>query len=196
MKDVGGGGLFPPVASTVAPAKRKRRLTRHQPAMSRCPNRWPPARVAAFWARRCRIYLKACEDAELVAEALRVVGHSEVNARLKGGEPVSFFEALVNLYVHAHYDQFAGGRQPGAVGPIRLAIRAALGRAPGASTAELWHMVAAAPPRGWTLHDNRAGKYAEGPEAGQNVDYRAFANHASAERRVRKSSVSGAMSGG
>ncbi|MCW5118605.1 hypothetical protein B7L17_011610 [Burkholderia cenocepacia] len=195
MKDVGGGGLFPPVARPDAPAKRKRRPTRHQPAMSRSQNRWPPARVAAFWARRCRIYLKACEDAELVTEALRLVGRSEVNARMKGGEPVSFFEALINLYVHAHYDQFAGGRPLGAVGPIRLAIRAALVRAPSASTKDLWAMVAAAPPRGWTLHDNHAGRYAEGPEGGQNVNFEAFANYASAERRKRKSSVSDAMSG-
>lgn len=192
----GSGGLFPPVASTDAPAKRKRGLARHQPAMSRSPNRWPSARVAAFWARRYRIFLKACEDAELVAEALRVAGRSEVHARLRGGVPVSFFDALVDLAVHAHHDRFAAGRQLGAVGPIRLAIRAALVRAPSASTAELWRMVAAALPRGWTLNDNRAGKYAEGPEAGQNVDYRAFANHASAERKLRKSSNSGAMSGG
>ncbi|WP_159086690.1 hypothetical protein [Burkholderia sp. NRF60-BP8] len=190
------GGLFPPVASPETPVKRKRRSTRHQPAMSQSPNRWPPARVAAFWARRCRIFLKACEDAELVAEALRIVGRSEVLARLRGGVPATFSDVLVDLYVHAHHDRFAGGRQLGAVGPIRLAIRAALGRAPSASTKELWAMVAAAPPRGWTLHDNRAGRYAEGPEAGQNVDYRAFANHASAERRARKSSNSGAMSRG
>ncbi|RRA01111.1 hypothetical protein [Burkholderia cepacia] len=164
--------------------------------MSRPVHAWVPARVAAFWARRYRIFLKACEDAALVAEALRVVGRSEVHARLRGGVPVSFIDALVDLYLHAHHDRFAAGRQRGAVGPIRLAIRAALARAPGASTDELWRMVAAAPPRGWTLHDNRAGKYAEGPEAGQNVDYRAFANHASAERRAQKSSNSGAMNRG
>ncbi|WP_186198206.1 hypothetical protein [Burkholderia gladioli] len=181
-------------ADELAPAAR--RATRHQPAMSKPSNAWSSARVAAFWARRHRIFMRACEDAELVAEALRIVGRSEVHAWMRGGVAVSFADALVDLYVHAHHDRFAGGRQAGAVGPIRGAIRAALARAPGASTVELWRMVAAAPPHGWTLHDNRAGRYAEGPEAGQNVDYRAFANHASAERRARKSSNSGAMSRG
>ncbi len=172
------------------------RATRRQPAISKAADAWPPARVAAFWARRYQILMRASEDAELVAEALRIVGRSEVLARMRGGVPVSFADALVDLYVHAHHDRFAPGRRRGAVGPIRRAIRAALARAPGASTAELWRMVAAAPPHGWTLHDNRAGRYAEGPEAGQNVDYRAFANHASAERRARKSSNSGAMNRG
>lgn len=195
MKDVGGGGLFPPVARPDAPEKRKRRTTRHQPAMSRSPNRWPPARVAAFWARRYRIFLKACEYADLVTEALRIAARSEVHARLRGGMQVSFADALVDVYLNVHHDWFAGGRQPGAVGPLRLAVRAALVRAPSASTAELWRMVAAAPPRGWTLHENRAGRYAEGPEGGDNVNYRAFANYASAERKLRKSSNSGAMTG-
>ncbi|WP_186191994.1 hypothetical protein [Burkholderia gladioli] len=196
MLDDHGGVLVRQRGRADELAPTARRATRHQPTMSKPSSAWPPARVSSFWARRYRIFLKACEDAELVAEALRIVGRSEVLARMRGGVPVSFFDALVDIAVHAHHDRFAAGRQPGAVGPIRLAIRAALARAPGAPTAELWRMVAAAPPRGWTLHDNRVGRYAEGPEAGQNVDYRAFANHASAERRARKSSNSGAMSRG
>ncbi|WP_369051150.1 hypothetical protein, partial [Burkholderia gladioli] len=87
-----------------------RRNTRHKPAISTPANAWPPARVAAFWARRHRIFMRACEDAELVAEALRIVGRSEVHARLRGGVPVCLMDALIDLYVHAHYDRFSGGR--------------------------------------------------------------------------------------
>lgn len=169
---------------------------RHQPAKSVLAANASDAARWEFWRRRSRDFVRASREPELVARAMRAVTRSEVKARIEGGRPIEFVDALIDAYRADVSHRFKGGRQPDAVGPLRRAIRRELARSNRSlSTEALWEAVKCRPPRGWMFHDNRAGKYAEGPKAGQNTDYRSFATACSKERGRLKSSVSEGMNG-
>ena len=68
---------------------------------------------------------------------------------------------------------------------LRKAIAAAIKRDPKIKTESLWAALKAKPPRGWELLDNRAGRYAEGPDG--NMNYARFRNIVSMERAKLKS---------
>jgi hypothetical protein len=79
--------------------------------------------------------------------------------------------------------KFTEGRKTNTGGPIRKAIARELKRTPGIKNAALWGALAAKPPRGWQFFDNRHGKYIEGAEADQGMEYRRFCTVASEERK-------------
>jgi len=84
--------------------------------------------------------------------------------------------------------KFSPGRDKGAGGPVRRAIKALLTKAPGMKNAELWERVKARPPRGWTAYDNRVGRYIEGPTPAQVTSYSRFCNIAAEERKALRGS--------
>jgi hypothetical protein len=137
-----------------------------------------------FWRKHQRRIDKAISDPDVVRKANQAVIRSTVIARLRGGEPVSFEQALLDEYLKDFEERFSAGRKRGTGSPIRKAIADELKRDPRLSTADLWSKISLAPPRGWTLYDNRIGKYAEGPKAGQNMSYARFSNVASEERKL------------
>ncbi|WP_233831775.1 hypothetical protein [Paraburkholderia sp. ZP32-5] len=140
----------------------------------------------AFWKKRSDIFLKASRNPAIVSRAVQAVSRSTVDARLNGGTPLDFTQALIEAYLRDFHERFAGGRSAEAVGPIRKAIRRMLARVPGLSTEALWDVLKENPPRGWRFLENRAGKYIEGPKPGQNTDYRSFANACTKERKRLK----------
>lgn len=140
-----------------------------------------------FWAARNELFRKAVMKPAIVRRAMQQISRSEVRTQMFGGLPVGFEEAVVQAYLEDLGSRFKGGRKEGAVSPVRKAVRRELVRDPKASTETLWKRVEANPPRGWMLCDNRAGRYAEGPKPGQNMNFRTFANVASAERKLLKS---------
>lgn len=82
--------------------------------------------------------------------------------------------------------KFKRGRKPKTGGPIRKAIARLLAKSPDMKNAELWKAIDSKPPRGWTVCDNRSGKYIEGPKASDGMNYARFCNVAAEERRTRK----------
>jgi hypothetical protein len=78
--------------------------------------------------------------------------------------------------------KFVLWHKPKRGGPIRRAIARALTRDPTLKPRALWARLADNPPRGWTFHDNRQGKYIEGPKGGQGMSYARFQNVAKEER--------------
>ncbi|HEY0876917.1 MAG TPA: hypothetical protein VGE10_00545 [Zeimonas sp.] len=89
--------------------------------------------------------------------------------------------------------KFEGGRKLGAVGPIRKAIRRLLKNDPTLKNADLWDLVKARLPRGWTAFDNRTGRYLEKPSRPEQkqiekVEYSTFCNIAADERKALKGS--------
>ncbi|MES2367270.1 MAG: hypothetical protein V4563_15440 [Pseudomonadota bacterium] len=68
--------------------------------------------------------------------------------------------------------KFSAGRKINTCGVIRKAITKLLKADPTLKNPSLWSAIASNPPRGWTAYDNHAGKYLEGPKAGQNMDYK------------------------
>ena len=58
--------------------------------------------------------------------------------------------------------KMTAGRQPGAVGKVRLAIRAQLKRTPKATAAQVWEKLSAKPSKGLEFYDSpRLGRYIE-----------------------------------
>ncbi|MHB1246176.1 MAG: hypothetical protein ACYCY1_11440 [Sulfuriferula sp.] len=86
--------------------------------------------------------------------------------------------ALINALLDAVTDNaivgksFTAGRKPGTGSPVRKEIAKLLKADPTLKNPSLWSAIASKPPRGWTACDNHAGKYLEGPKAGQNMDYK------------------------
>lgn len=82
--------------------------------------------------------------------------------------------------------KFVSGRKINSVGPIRKAIARLLKKNPDLKPAQLWENIKADPPKGWTVYENRAGKYIEGPRGDDNMSQARFKNIASEERRKLK----------
>lgn len=80
--------------------------------------------------------------------------------------------------------KFTAGRKRGAVGPVRRAIRSVLKRRPGARASEVWDALAASPPRGLTVCDNRVGRYIETGPGTDSTSYERFANIVSEEKKA------------
>ena len=72
-------------------------------------------------------------------------------------------------------------------GPVRKAIRDLLDANPGMKTTAIWSAIKAHPPRGHTVMENRIGKYIEGLNPGENMDYKRFSNVCSEERKAVRS---------
>lgn len=72
-----------------------------------------------------------------------------------------------------------GGRGPG---PIRKWIARELKKNPSMKNAALWATFKEKPLRGWTVMENRQGKYLEGPKIGDKMTYGRFSNVAKEER--------------
>lgn len=70
--------------------------------------------------------------------------------------------------------------------PIRKVIASLLKKNPAMKTAEIWNAVKDRPPHGHSVMENRNGKYIEGPNPGQNMDYKRFSNVCSEERSALK----------
>jgi hypothetical protein len=139
-----------------------------------------------FWAARNEQFRKAVSQPAIVRRAMQMISRDEARARICGGFAIGFEEAVVAAYLENLGNAFKGGRKEGAVSPVRKAVRRELARDPSASTETLWKRVAENPPKGWAFLDNRVGRYAEGPKAGQNMNIRTFANVASMERKRLK----------
>jgi hypothetical protein len=90
------------------------------------------------------------------------------------------FRQVQKLALHGR--KFKLGRKLNTEGPIRRAIARVLKREGVLKPRELWGMLADNPPRGWTFHVNRLGKYIEGPKAGQGMSYAHFSNVSKEER--------------
>ena len=82
--------------------------------------------------------------------------------------------------------KFKRGRKTNTPGPIRKAIARLLLKNPSMSNADLWAAVEAKPPRGWTVFNNRAGRYIEGPKTGSEMKYARFCNVSAEERKKPK----------
>ena len=82
--------------------------------------------------------------------------------------------------------KFKRGRKTNTPGPIRKAITRLLLKNPSMSNADLWAAVEAKPPRGWTVFNNRAGRYIEGPKTGSEMKYARFCNVSAEERKKLK----------
>jgi hypothetical protein len=92
--------------------------------------------------------------------------------------------------------KFTTGRKPGAVGPVRAAVRRQLKRLPQTTAAKIWDSLKVKPPKGLTFYDRQDNKYIEidmkaikgklPPEAERfkEVKYRRFLNIVSEERRL------------
>lgn len=80
-----------------------------------------------------------------------------------------------------------GGRQPGAVGDVRREVRRILKRAPNATAAKVWAAIKGAPPKNFSVCENRLGKYIEVKSAGsiKTTSYARFANIVSAEKNTK-----------
>lgn len=85
-----------------------------------------------------------------------------------------------------HGQKFKDGKKIGSVGPIRKEIAKLLGNNPQMKTPELWSTIAKKPPKGWTVCENRQGKYIEGPKVSDGMGYRRFESVVSAERKKQK----------
>ena len=77
---------------------------------------------------------------------------------------------------------FISGRKPGAVGPIHKAIRKLLAKNPQMKNPEIWEAIKEKPPKGWSVCENRLGKYIDGP-SGKNMKDRRFKNICAEERQ-------------
>lgn len=80
-------------------------------------------------------------------------------------------------------EKFKSGRKPGAVGPVRKAIRSLLKKKPGMKNPEIWEHLKSNPPRGWVFYDNRIGEYIEYP--GGETKRAQFNNICGEERKNR-----------
>lgn len=76
-----------------------------------------------------------------------------------------------------------GGRGPG---PIRKWIARQLKKCPTMKNADLWAAFKEKPQRGWSVMENRQGKYLEGPTVNDKVSYGRFSNVAKEERNKLK----------
>lgn len=144
------------------------------------------AYLQEFWAARNEQFRKAVSQPAIVRRAMQMISRDEARAQICGGFAIGFEQALVAAYLENLGNMFKGGRKSGAVSPVRKAVRRELARDPNASTETLWMRVEAKPPKGWVFFANRAGRYIEGPKGGQNMNFRTFANVASAERKLLK----------
>lgn len=79
--------------------------------------------------------------------------------------------------------KFKRGRKTNTGSVIRKAIAKQLKQNLTLKNPQLWDVVAAKPPKGWTACDNRAGKYLEGSKPGQNMNYARFCNVCGEERK-------------
>ncbi|WP_430226823.1 hypothetical protein [Paraburkholderia tropica] len=140
-----------------------------------------------FWAARNEQFRKAVSQPAIVRRAMQMISRDEARTQAFGGLAIGFEQAVIQAYLENLGDVFKGGRKQGAVSPVRKAVRRELARDPKASTATLWQRISANPPKGWEFRDSaRVGRYAEGPRGGQNMNFRTFANAASAERKLLK----------
>ncbi|WP_031598407.1 hypothetical protein [Ferrovum myxofaciens] len=83
-------------------------------------------------------------------------------------------------------EKFLSGRKPGTGGPIRKCIAKHLKKTPSMTNESLWDAIKGNPPTGFTVCDNRAGKYIEGPAKFHNMNFERFCNVCAEERRATK----------
>lgn len=115
--------------------------------------------------------LKSKHGAEILAAAARSM-YMERAAGMPIYNQTDFGVALANEALKRSGEVFTNGRKAGTSGPIRKAIAKFLKADPTLKNPAMWRAVSSNPPRGWTAYDNAAGKYLEGPIAGQNMDYK------------------------
>ena len=127
--------------------------------------RWPPAVAAHVEVLRACLSIREAPDVP------------------------SLRDWLLRACEGTHPDRVRGGKFKPAgrgSGPIRKKIAAVLAKQPHLKNAELWEIVKARPPRGWTCHENRTGRYFEGPKGGEAMELRRFMNIAAEERKKLK----------
>lgn len=73
-------------------------------------------------------------------------------------------------------ERFNKGRKAGSGSAIRKSLALLLAQDPALKPAAAWRVLSKSPPGGWSFHDNRAGKYIEGPKAGDGMSYPRFQN--------------------
>jgi hypothetical protein len=96
------------------------------------------------------------------------------------------YDALIDLLTEkaAAGQVFENGRKPGTISPIRAAIRKALAAGAELSNEQLWRMLVAKPPRGFTFYDTkRLGRYIEGSTADKGMEWARFRNICAEERK-------------
>lgn len=77
---------------------------------------------------------------------------------------------------------FSSGRKLGAVSPIRKAIGKLLTKNPEMKNHEIWKNLKEKPPKGYSVCENREGKYIDGPH-GKITSERRFKNICAEERQ-------------
>ncbi|MBU6995914.1 hypothetical protein [Ferrovum myxofaciens] len=82
--------------------------------------------------------------------------------------------------------KFITGRKLGTGSPIRKCIAKHLRKTPSMTNESLWDAVKENPPNGFTVCDNRAGKYIEGPAKFHNMNFERFCNVCAEERKALK----------
>ncbi len=92
-------------------------------------------------------------------------------------------EAAALRPIADHGKKFADGRTPGSGGPIRKAIARLLKKNSALKNPQLWDAIKSRPPRGWSVFENRHGKYIEGPTNDDRMGQRRFFNICGEERR-------------
>jgi hypothetical protein len=155
----------------------------------------PVCQVLVFdemWSTRARTKQPQSPEEERAIAAI-YAQQRKLRSSMKRGE-VAAKEALLlgkllSTFRHTRSrtfklgQKFAAGRRPGSGGPIRKAIARLLATNPSMKNAELWDTIAAKPPRGWRLWQDRDGhRHIDGPKGIPGMGYARFCTIASEER--------------
>lgn len=134
------------------------------------------ARNREFWAEVAQKVAPLIKDPELVREV--VDEQMKTATRWKSVQGLNSLESDLLKTHHEKQEKAALQREADfgrpfkeqankkrRGGPVRLAIERALKKNPELKNPQLWQLLKDKPPRGWTVLENRTGKYLEGPNA-------------------------------